>query len=325
MPDSSRFNKQHIPQVDYIRAVASLSVALFHLGGKALPILNYGWLGVQMFFLLSGFIICWSIPDDYNLKMAKTFLAKRLIRIEPPYILSIALLLIVHSFVIPGFRPDWQNVAFHFAYLNSFFDKPYLNPVYWTLGIEFQFYLLIAFIFPLIIKKYGVLVILGLSVIPLLINVPAIRLSGFFPGFAIGICYYLIKKQSFDYKLIATLVTLILLSFIIQGWLPTAAALVALCILMLPLRANKIVKFFSKISFSLYLTHDIIGSSYVVKIGSLLPKTVPMKGFEFLSGILISIGFAYLFYRLIEKPFFQLSKQISYRTLQPLATIGRLV
>jgi peptidoglycan/LPS O-acetylase OafA/YrhL len=77
--------KPHIPQVDYIRAIASLAVALFHLGGKELPVLSYGWLGMQMFFLLSGFIICWAIPRSYNWKLSGRFISKRLIRIEPPH------------------------------------------------------------------------------------------------------------------------------------------------------------------------------------------------------------------------------------------------
>jgi len=258
------------------------------------------------------------MPENYDLKMAKTFLTKRLIRIEPPYILSIVLLLIVQYISIANFHPDWKNVVFHFAYLNSFFNEPYLNPVYWTLGIEFQFYLLIAFIFPLIVKKFGILLILAIATVPLFMNIPAIGLFGFFPGFGIGMCYYLIKRNSFNYKSGLALAALVGLSLMIQGWIQTTAALAALCILMLPLKSNKVVTFFSKISFSLYLTHDIIGSTYVVSLGSLLPKTIAFKGFEFLSGILLSVGFAYLFYTLIEKPFFGQSKKIKYQeSLQP--------
>jgi peptidoglycan/LPS O-acetylase OafA/YrhL len=66
-------SKPHLAQVDYIRAIASMVVMLFHLGGKSLPVLNYGWLGVEMFFLLSGFIICWAVPFDYTLKLSGNF------------------------------------------------------------------------------------------------------------------------------------------------------------------------------------------------------------------------------------------------------------
>ncbi|MEO7214811.1 hypothetical protein [Mucilaginibacter sp.] len=43
----------------------------------------------------------------------------------------------------------------HLAYLNNFTGAPYINPVYWTLGIEFQFYLFVALAFPVIVSKWG--------------------------------------------------------------------------------------------------------------------------------------------------------------------------
>jgi peptidoglycan/LPS O-acetylase OafA/YrhL len=56
----------YLPEVEYIRCFASLGVMIFHMGGKTLPVLNYGWLGVEMFFVLSGFIICYTLPAEYR-------------------------------------------------------------------------------------------------------------------------------------------------------------------------------------------------------------------------------------------------------------------
>ncbi|WP_426672199.1 acyltransferase family protein [Mucilaginibacter sp. McL0603] len=270
-------------------------------------------MGVQMFFLLSGFIICWSIPNNYDWSMARTFILKRITRIEPPFIISVILLLVVQYILVPNYKPDWINVLFHFAYLNSFFNQPYLNPVYWTLGIEFQFYLLIAVIFPLINKKFGFLILIAISIIPLFVNIPALGLINVFPGFAIGICLFLIRVNSLTLKYSLTLLILIVLTFLVEGPLQTSATLIAFLILILPIKSNSFIRFFSKISFSLYLTHDIIGSTYVVHLGSLLPKTFLWKAFEFSSSCIISVLFAYLFYLMIEKPFFLLSKKIVYR------------
>ena len=312
MPRTDAPSKIYIEQVDYIRAIASVGVALFHLGGKVLPGLKFGWLGVQMFFLLSGFIICWSIPNNYDWSMAKTFILKRLTRIEPPFIISLILLLVVQYVLVSNYKPDWINVLFHLAYLNSFFNRPYLNPVYWTLGIEFQFYLLIAIIFPLINKKFGVLILIAISLTPLFVTIPALGLLNVFPGFAIGICLFLIRSNSLTLKYSLTLLILTVLTFLVEGPLQTSATLIAFLILILPIKSNSIIRFFSKISFSLYLTHDIIGSTYVVRVGTLLPKTFLWKSFEFSTGLIISISFAYLFYLMIERPFFLLSKKIVY-------------
>jgi peptidoglycan/LPS O-acetylase OafA/YrhL len=305
--------KPHIQQVDYIRAIASLAVALFHLGGKVLPVLKYGWLGVDMFFLLSGFIICWAIPISYTWKLSWRFISKRIIRIEPPYIISIALALTAHFIIKGSYRPDWVNVLSHLAYLNNFTGGQYLNPVYWTLGIEFQFYLFVALCFPFLVSKFGPYFLLALCISSQFIPTPGGSLLAFFPAFALGILYYLYVKKNINIKgfiIFGVLITV--WSFYRSGWMPTGACLFALLLLLLPLKANRIVSFFSRISFSLYLTHDIVGSNLVVYLGTLLPKTFWYKGLEFGTGIMVSILFAYLFYLCIEAPFLRLSKRITY-------------
>jgi peptidoglycan/LPS O-acetylase OafA/YrhL len=305
--------KRHLQQVDYIRAIASLAVALFHLGGKTLPLLNYGWLGVQMFFVLSGFVICWSIPPGYNLKKALRFLIRRIIRIEPPYLISIVLLLLLNFISTPNYKADWLNVACHLAYINNYIGKPYLNPVYWTLGVEFQFYIFISLSYPLIINKWGKWLLLVLCIALLYINVPGIGLFNNFPLFALGIVYYLYLAGRVNKIMFGLLTACIIFTSVAGlGLLPTCSGLFALLLLLLPLKNNAVVRFFSGISFSLYLTHDIIGSRLVVYLGTLLPKTFWCKGLEFITGIAASIVFAYLFYEAVERPFLKWSKRITY-------------
>jgi peptidoglycan/LPS O-acetylase OafA/YrhL len=303
--------KVHLVQVDYIRAIASLSVALFHLGGKALPVLNYGWLGVELFFLLSGFIICWAIPKNYTLKSAGTFIIKRLIRIEPPYIISIGLVLLFNCILLPNYIVDWKNVLFHLAYINNLNGSSYLNPVYWTLGIEFQFYLFVALFYPVFLKKYSPYTLVALSIIPAVYT--SSNLIAVFPLFALGILYFQYKSKLIPLNRAAFICFAIIICCAFSlGWLQAIAGLVGLFILMLPLKANKLVNFFSKISFSLYLTHDIIGSRAVVYLGTLFPKTFLYHSIEFVIGIAVSISFAWLFYLAVERPCLIASKKITY-------------
>jgi len=305
--------RQHIQQVDYIRAIASLAVALFHLGGKSLPGLHYGWLGVQMFFSLSGFIICWAIPENYNVGLFPKYILKRITRIEPPYIVSIILTLFAGYLLNANYRPDVVNIFTHFAYINNFIGRPYLSPVYWTLGIEFQYYLFIGLAFPVIVKKWGVIFLPVICLLPLFIAIPASTLPNVFPFFALGILYYLYltgKKGLAEVLVYGLLVTAI--GIYMMGWLPVAAGLLALVLMIIPLKRYSVISFFSKISFSLYLTHDVVGSNLVAFMGMHLPKTFAFKALEFLTGIIVSICFAYLFYYLVELPCLRLSKRIRY-------------
>jgi len=186
--------------------------------------------------------------------------------------------------------------------------------VYWTLGLEFQYYIFIAFAFRFISRKYGVWLVLALATLPLYIPFGGQVLPSVFIFFALGIISWLyfsgrLSKISFFVNITAVSV----LGFFTNGWMPLVAGLFAVLIILAPLKKNNIVSFFSKISFSLYLTHDIVGSRLVVFLGTKFPKTVLYKGSIFLTGIAVSIIFAWLYYLIIEKPFFRLSKSITYK------------
>lgn len=119
---------------------------------------SFGWLGVQVFFVISGFVIPYSLHlRHYSLMDLGEFFLRRLKRIEPPYFASILLVMIINfcATQVPGFRgapfqPSATQLMAHVAYLNAMLDCGWLNPVYWTLAIEFQYYLFVAVVFPLL-------------------------------------------------------------------------------------------------------------------------------------------------------------------------------
>lgn len=304
---------EFVQSANYIRAFAALAVTVYHLGGKNLPVLNYGWLGVQLFFVLSGFIICWSLPNGYNLSSIKNFILKRLIRIEPPYIFSIILALIMTHVYDPQYRIDTFNLFLHLGYLNNFFGEHYLNPVYWTLGVEFQFYLFIAVFFPLLKSAWGKYALLALTILCSSWQGQHATLIGYFPLFAMGIYTFLYKREKIEIGEFLTLVLIVTLcSIYLLGLLQTSVGLFASALLLANLPKHKIIDWFAKISFSLYLTHDIVGSNLVVFLGQSLSKTLINKAFIFSFSFAITILFAYLFYLLVEAPFLRYSKKIKY-------------
>ncbi|MBC7922083.1 MAG: hypothetical protein H7Z75_13460 [Ferruginibacter sp.] len=76
---------------------------------------------------------------------------------------------------------------------------------------------------------------------------------------------------------------------------------------------HRLIQFFARISFSLYLVHDVVGGRLVVIVGNLFAeKNLLTKMVAFSFGFLVSILTAYLFYRWVEAPFLKLSKRISY-------------
>lgn len=156
--------------LDSLRAFAAISVCLFHFVCTTTGYINTQWIldffsigkyGVQLFFVISGFVIPWAMfSAKFKFDNFFQFFFKRLIRLEPPYVASlITMLVIIYArsiFIQPSsaqVHPSITQVFLHFGYLIPFFHEyKWLNDVYWTLAIEFQYYIFIALTFPLITK-----------------------------------------------------------------------------------------------------------------------------------------------------------------------------
>jgi peptidoglycan/LPS O-acetylase OafA/YrhL len=158
--------KLRLSTIDSLRGLACLAVALCHLTldskrftGSALlgSIGGYGMYGVQLFFVISGFVIPLSLAQaDYRAGNYLRFLGKRIIRLHPPYLATIGLILclgylanFVPQFHGERFAPDLKHILMHLIYGNHAAGYPWLTSVFWTLAIELQWYLLIGLAFPL--------------------------------------------------------------------------------------------------------------------------------------------------------------------------------
>lgn len=161
-----------IPEIDGLRFIAIASVVLFHLDNfLSLKYPNYrtdifihsfsknllskGFLGVFVFFVISGFILGLPFAKFYLVNGRpidiKKFYIKRLTRLEPPYILVMTLLLIGAVFIVKGISLN-EGVKSYLAsitYLHNIIypeTLPKLTAVTWSLEIEIQFYILIPLI-----------------------------------------------------------------------------------------------------------------------------------------------------------------------------------
>lgn len=315
--------------MDLLRGVAAVSVCFFHFAKGYMPedhffrlTTSYGHLGVQVFFVISGFIIPFAMhKGKYTLARFRNFFAKRLLRIEPPYLISIGVIVILNfgSTLSPYYQGepfilDTTSLLLHFGYLNSFFNHNWLNPVYWTLAIEFQYYILIALIFPLLIQRSYLYWLLPLIIFNLLgIVIPG---EEFIFHFAL---YFTMGIFSFRYYVDLdgkiTFLFFALLNISIIYWfsgLPSAiACLLPALFIFGPQVENKVSSFLGQISYSLYLLHVPIGGR-IINFSKNFVSDPNQKIVVVFLALLTSVICAYLSFRVIEYPFQKLSRKIKY-------------
>jgi peptidoglycan/LPS O-acetylase OafA/YrhL len=159
-----------ISEIDGLRFLAIFPVVIQHLSERfernatysfkpgaefeaSTFITNRGFIGVYIFFAISGFIL--ALPFASHLlngthKVSlKSYFLRRLSRLEPPYLIAIAGITI--SLVVMG-AYSWREILPHFGasmvYLHSliYHSWTYINPPVWTLEIEVQFYILAPFL-----------------------------------------------------------------------------------------------------------------------------------------------------------------------------------
>jgi peptidoglycan/LPS O-acetylase OafA/YrhL len=314
-----------------LRGFAALSVCLFHyvctttgyINDKlVLSIFEFGSRGVQVFFIISGMVIPLSmITLGYKYSSFKVFILKRFIRIEPPYLVSVAIgvvYLYSRNFLLPAgtvdVTPSFRDVLLHLGYLIPFVDgAKWVNTVYWTLSVEFQYYLYLALIFPLVLSN----LFWRRAIFYFLLLLPPffVESEAFFfhwsAFFLLGIVYILWITQKIERKEYFVVSALCTLSLVFNN------ELIDLIVGLLTVSVIHFFKSFTfnfgkrlgNISYSLYLLHTLIGGAFVNVMSH--KYTLPyQKFFVILIGVIISLASAAIFYRFIEKPSQQYTKKI---------------
>lgn len=128
--------------LDPLRLLAALAVLLYHYSIYFDPsdkflvdVSRYGYLGVNFFFLLSGFVIMASAQN----RGAFQFAFARALRIYPAFIICLLLTVLVIRFV-SGVKVPASNILANATILNDYLRIPNVDGVYWTLQAEIKFY-----------------------------------------------------------------------------------------------------------------------------------------------------------------------------------------
>jgi peptidoglycan/LPS O-acetylase OafA/YrhL len=146
--------RDRAPELDVLRFIAASMVVVFHYAyrpaiggvvdtevyGGLQNFAAYGYLGVQLFFMISGFVIVWSAAGRGPGKFVKL----RFLRLYPMFWVGVAITAL--TVWLAGVRPEVHDLRVILANLTlvpAYFDAPLVDGVYWTLVIELKFYLLI--------------------------------------------------------------------------------------------------------------------------------------------------------------------------------------
>ena len=275
-------NNHHRIDIQGLRGLAILSVILFHFFPKFFPM---GYLGVDLFFVISGFLITSivSIKLEEKTFSFKKYFIKRVYRIIVPILFVLVFFGIVSFFILlpQDLNSFWNSAISTLLFIPNIFFwvtggyfgtaneyKPLLH--LWSIGLELQFYFLFPFILFFIFKyfinkKFFYLLILFIIffIINLLIintnfsffNLPG-RLWEFFIG---SLVFFYSKKKNIIFYYISLFLIFFFLFFnefkSFNLFIVVIATGVVIYYNINSILNYKIFQFFGKISYSLYLIH----------------------------------------------------------------------
>jgi peptidoglycan/LPS O-acetylase OafA/YrhL len=276
MEHSKRF-----AELDAFRGIAALGVVLFHLTGYVVKWGHFGDFpfyftlgerGVQLFFLVSGFVIYFTLERSKNLK---DFTFSRFTRLYPTYWASIAICT-AFGVVILHHKPWITGVAINATMLQKFIGVQDLDVVYWTLAIELVFYAWMAAAFvlgqlqriPRICMAWLALALVW-GLVRKFVELPEWINTYFIlkhiPYFAAGIMYRRIQLDGWRLPYVAVLGLALVDNAITEGLPGVIAALCFFGVFALAVSgrmkwlAHPVLVWLGAISYPLYVTHRNMG------------------------------------------------------------------
>ena len=274
--------KNYYSEIDILRAISVIIIFLYHYDNK---LFKLGYLGVDIFFVISGFVITLTLKDlkNFSLNDLKNFYLRRVKRLYPALIFCITLTTIFYLFF--GFLFQGNNIKdtlissllgysnFFFYYQHKdYFQKDFLNPFdhMWSLSVEIQFYILYS-IFLILIHKFFKKNLLHIFFILTLVSFVfffSLKDNLFFYNtfarfweFGLGIIIFYLYKSNFNKKkfffsfLLYLIVFFLLYDFIINNQKLEIISCLILIIFIFFSFHNISIKIFSlfKINFFSYL------------------------------------------------------------------------
>ena len=326
--------------LDALRGVAALAVAAFHMYAFSAvaphlalvepqwvdAVLKHGYLGVDVFFVISGIAIATSISGaQITGRYIGYFALRRSIRLDPPYWATLALattiLAIVHR------PPPVGSVLAHIVYLQVFMGQRNIVSVFWTLTYEIQFYLVLV-LAVMLAQRMGRKVGWSLAIIPFLVSLFVSVAGTSTPGlfilwwyaFAAGVATFGMLTGRLQFGLwLVVLGSIAALEPFTGGMNHICVSLTALIIglmgrsgALVRCTGGTLLQWLGRRSYSLYLIH-FLGSAVAKGLSSRV-ESAGQALLLFLASLTVAIGAAEILYRTIEAPMHRLSRGIGAGT-----------
>lgn len=350
-----------LPNLDALRFFLAFCVLIFHLPAlsknqglpyfNALPIFNRGYEAVCMFFVLSGFLIIRIIyrnkkQENFSIKK---FYIRRVLRIFPLYFLVVVFGFLFYQFILPMLNIPFINnydlidgVLLTTFFLPNVFAFKYepggILEVLWSIGIEEQFYLIIAPILYVLNRKYILITLLLITAMYFVIyhsSYMAILRTYFFVYFfllfggitaileahkkleflkkhiifpilifVLTLLYFFTNVLSFSSVLFYNLFTSILFGLFIHTISFNHQNILV---------KNKLINYLGKISYGIYLYHVIVLNIVVFVFVKLKPLNVFNDIMIIIAVNILTLGLtilmAHISYKHYEKPFLKLKSK----------------
>jgi peptidoglycan/LPS O-acetylase OafA/YrhL len=232
---TERRSGNRLAALDGLRLLAALMVVFYHYVALARPwghatdtifptshrAAQYGWLGVEVFFLISGFVICMSVWG----RTLGEFAASRISRLFPAYWAGILLTVaVVKTWPEVTSIRGWNTVITNLTMLQGGNNTPNVDPVHWTLFVELKFYLIIAVVVLFGVTYRNCLILCGVwtaaaALAPVLRTplLTAFAMPQYAPFFIAGIAFYLMRRHRPNAVLWAIVILQLLLA---QRYIP---------------------------------------------------------------------------------------------------------
>lgn len=333
-------HKSRLEELDALRGLAALAVVLYHytiryeeLFGHAKTSylsFTYGNLGVNLFFMISGFIIFMTITRTNHVK---DFAKKRALRLYPAYIVAVIITFIsVKIYGLEGRDVSYFEGFFNLTMLQGFI--PGIKPVdgaYWSLVVELTFYIMIGLVLFFGLKKHIFKLLIGCLVASFFFqtlstitdeHIIAKALSfysidNYIHLFIAGIMFYLIREESktrYYILLVGCLMNQFLFNELIPSLITTLFFIIFYLLINNKLKILKIkpLTYLGAISYSWYLLHQNLG--YIVI--DIMERNGLVHEIFLVIPIFISIILATFLTYYVEKPIIKIFSKKMKRTAQ---------
>ncbi|HEY2792902.1 MAG TPA: acyltransferase [Micromonosporaceae bacterium] len=352
-------SKPRLEILDGIRFLAAVYVVIFHFSAgdrsswprpshelfqPVFAVASYGWLGVELFFMISGFVICMSTWG----KTFTQFAISRVVRLYPAYwfgvLFTTAILLLDQSRAV---ALPWRQVVDNLTMTEQFSRQPYVDPSYWTLTIELIFYIMVAV--TLVAWGFTYKRVVGFCVVWLAISLLDTTFTGYYfsliveplyaPFFVAGLVLYLIHRFGPSpvlwtllgctyaiglYRLISRTAGQTPSGVHLHYWIAVTimtAFFVVLTLVALGklsmLRGRWLVTA-GALTYPLYLLHQQIGETWIESLSPYVPSWVLMWG-----TFAVMLALAYVVQRWVERPVARMTRTILYALRDSVTDLGR--